>query len=73
MQHIDYGLGILTPAVFADWPADLPFDLAAVYGRLVQRRRLAGFETQQRFYEIGSPQGLSETDGYLRQLAKDTR
>jgi NDP-sugar pyrophosphorylase family protein len=73
MQHIDYGLGVLKPEVFAGWPAGQPFDLAEVYGRLVEQRRLAGFETLERFYEIGSPQGLAETDDHLQHLVKDTR
>jgi hypothetical protein len=33
---------------------------------LAQRGLLAGYEVHQRFYEIGSPTGLAETDRYLR-------
>jgi len=28
MRHIDYGIGVLSAAVFDDWPDDRPFDLA---------------------------------------------
>jgi len=70
MRHIDFGLGILKREVLAVWPVDEPFDLADVYERLVAARRLAGFEVRQRFYEIGSPQGLAETDAYLRQAVQ---
>jgi NDP-sugar pyrophosphorylase family protein len=70
MRHIDFGLGILRREVLAAWPADEPFDLADVYERLVAERRLAGCEVRQRFYEVGSPQGLAETDAYLRQAAQ---
>ncbi len=66
MRHIDYGLGILKAEVLAARPEDQPFDLADVYTDLVETGRLAGFEVQHRFYEIGSPEGLAETDAYLR-------
>lgn len=66
MNHIDYGLGVLTPMAFAPWvDHDAPFDLAAVYQRLVERQELAGFEVATRFYEIGSPEGLQETRDML--------
>ncbi|MFI4986633.1 MAG: nucleotidyltransferase family protein [Alphaproteobacteria bacterium] len=66
MRHIDFGLGVLKAEVLARYPAGEPCDLADVYGALVARERLAGFEVHQRFYEIGSPAGLAETDAYLR-------
>lgn len=66
MHHIDYGLGILRAESLASWPDDEPFDLADVYGRLLSERQLAGYEVTQRFYEIGSAQGLAELDAFLR-------
>ena len=42
------------------------FDLAHLYRLLAQRGLLAGYEVHERFYEIGSPAGLAETDRYLR-------
>jgi NDP-sugar pyrophosphorylase family protein len=65
MHHIDYGLSLFRAAAFGDWPADEPFDLAAVMQRLVARRQLAGFEIKERFYEIGSPAGLAELEVLL--------
>jgi NDP-sugar pyrophosphorylase family protein len=66
MRYIDYGLGILDSNTFAPWPAGKAFDLADVYRNLVSRNELAGFEVEQRFYEIGSPEGLAELDAMLR-------
>jgi NDP-sugar pyrophosphorylase family protein len=66
MHHIDWGLGVLKSQVLADRPADSPFDLADVYSELVRKGELAGFEVNERFYEIGSPEGLQETDALLR-------
>jgi len=65
MEHIDYGLSILSAAAFQDYPAGTAFDLAALMQRLVQQKQLAGFEVQERFYEIGSPSGLAELEGLL--------
>ena len=63
MRHIDYGLGVLTSRALAAFPPDRPFDLALVYQRLVADDDLAALEVSERFYEIGSPEGLEETRG----------
>ena len=34
---------------------------------LANAGRLAGFEVMRRFYEIGTPEGLAETDRHLRE------
>ena len=65
MRHIDYGLGILTSAALERVPAAQAFDLAALYADLLRRDQLAAFEVTDRFYEIGSVQGLQETRTYL--------
>jgi N-acetyl-alpha-D-muramate 1-phosphate uridylyltransferase len=64
MQHIDYGLGVLTPAAFAECPEG-PLDLATVYQNLLRRDQLAAFEVFDRFYEIGSPDGLADLERHL--------
>ncbi|HEY3660403.1 MAG TPA: nucleotidyltransferase family protein [Candidatus Udaeobacter sp.] len=66
MRHIDYGIGVLTQGVFADFPDNTPFDLADVYARLVSAKQMAAYEVKQRFYEIGSAEGLAELDALLR-------
>jgi NDP-sugar pyrophosphorylase family protein len=60
MHYIDYGLGILQKSAFVDFPSDTVFDLAAVYERLSDEKQLEGYEVFERFYEIGSPQGLAD-------------
>jgi NDP-sugar pyrophosphorylase family protein len=75
MRHIDYGLAVLTPEAFdgvaqADFstsadsaesgPAAELLDLATVYQRLIERDELAGYEVSDRFYEIGSLEGLED-------------
>ena len=65
MRHIDYGLGVLTARSLAPFPSDGPFDLAPVYQQLLAHGNLAALEVTDRFYEIGSPEGLQETREFL--------
>jgi MurNAc alpha-1-phosphate uridylyltransferase len=71
MQHIDYGLGVLRSSVLKAYPTDQALDLAKVYQDLLARNELAGFEVEQRFYEIGSPAGLEETRKYFSNRSCD--
>jgi NDP-sugar pyrophosphorylase family protein len=68
MLHIDYGLGLAAADALKMWPIDGVFDLADFYRDLARRGRLAGLDVAERFYEIGSPDGLGETDAFLQQL-----
>jgi NDP-sugar pyrophosphorylase family protein len=70
MRHIDWGLGIMKAKVIAAHPAKQRFDLADVYSELARSSDLAGFEMTTRFYEIGSAEGLRETDALLRGQAQ---
>lgn len=65
MEWIDCGLGGLRADVVLDSATDLD-DLSDLYQRLACERRLCGFETGERYYEIGTPAALAETDVYLR-------
>jgi NDP-sugar pyrophosphorylase family protein len=65
MQHIDYGLGVFSRAAFKIVPRGLRYDLATLYQHLLRRGELAAYEVGQRFYEIGSFEGLEETRRYL--------
>ncbi len=66
MRHIDYGLGVFRASAFADFPRDAVVDLAEVQKSLVAQQQLAGYEITQRFYEIGSHEGLKELDALLK-------
>ena len=45
MRHIDYGLGVLTPAAFAPYVDGEPLDLARVYQHLLAAGQLAGLRS----------------------------
>jgi MurNAc alpha-1-phosphate uridylyltransferase len=71
MAHIDYGLGILSARTLQERADGVAFDLADLYHELSLRGELAGFEVDERFYEIGSPAGLHDTERYLRAKPTD--
>lgn len=68
MKYIDYGLGILTKGCFLNIKENDVIDLADIYKDLVNQEQLAGFEVNKRFYEIGSFQGIQETEEYFISL-----
>ena len=65
MHHIDYGLEVFRRDVFAGLPDAQPIDLAAVCQDLLRRGQLSALEVQERFYEIGSPEGILDTARFL--------
>lgn len=69
MRHIDYGAAILRAQAFSPFAAETEFDLGEVYADLAAKGELIGYEVHQRFYEIGSPQGLADLEAYLRSKA----
>ena len=66
MRHIDYGLGAFQRDAFEDVPAGRPHDLAAVYQGLLRRGELAAWESSERFYEIGSVEGINDLGEFLK-------
>jgi MurNAc alpha-1-phosphate uridylyltransferase len=72
MHYIDYGLGVLKASTLNDYPAGCPLDLSEVYNQLSLQKQLAGYEVSERFYEIGSHQGIADAKTYLMQkITKD--
>jgi NDP-sugar pyrophosphorylase family protein len=65
MRWIDYGLGGLEHRALDVVSSGEP-DLAVLYRRLAERGELFGYEVTERFYEIGTPEALAETDAFLR-------
>lgn len=73
MEHIDYGLGVLSARAMEPYPPGMWLDLATVYQDLLARGQLAGYEVAERFYEIGSKDGLEEIQEYLSRAGRGTR
>jgi NDP-sugar pyrophosphorylase family protein len=66
MRYVDYGLGAFQRDIFAALPPGEVRDLATVYQELIETGNLAAFEVHERFYEIGSREGLRDTIELLR-------
>ncbi len=66
MRHIDYGLGVFSYRVFEGLPAGSVCDLADVYQSLLAEQQLAGCEIRERFYEIGSREGIENLSRMLQ-------
>jgi len=64
MSWIDYGLGGLSARALERVP-DTESELASLYAALARRRELCGYPATERFYEIGTPGALEETEAFL--------
>ena len=71
MHHIDYGLTYFRREAFQSKSHDASFDLASICSLLAKEGKLDGFEVFQRYYEIGSVNGLKEFTDYLRSLPNE--
>lgn len=69
MQWIDYGLGGLTTRGLSKAGVG-GTDLGDLYEVLARRGELFGVKVTERFYEIGTPVALAETDAFLSSGAK---
>jgi NDP-sugar pyrophosphorylase family protein len=66
MLYVDYGLSAFHHDVIRDMVASgTTMDLAMVFEEMSSDGRLAAYEATDRFYEIGSPQGLRDLEEHL--------
>jgi NDP-sugar pyrophosphorylase family protein len=72
MRWIDYGLSGLDRRML-DRVAPEASDLSCLFRLLASQRLLCGIEATERFFEIGTPQALAETDAFLRARAIGAR
>jgi NDP-sugar pyrophosphorylase family protein len=71
MHHIDYGITFFRERAFESWADQSSFDLSEVCKQLATREQLDGFEVFERFYEIGSINGIEELSQYLRKAQNE--
>lgn len=69
MSWIDFGLGGLRARTL-DLLPDTVDDLSDLYHELSARGELFGFAATERFFEIGTPASLAQTDEFLARLAR---
>lgn len=65
MQHIDYGLEYFKREVFSQASGPNPLDLADLLESMVKNDEIEAFLINQRFFEVGSFQGIKDLETYL--------
>ncbi|MBM4030036.1 MAG: nucleotidyl transferase [Planctomycetes bacterium] len=65
MDYIDHGVSLFRRKAFAFIPPGVVADLAVIHRHLVDRRELLAYETTNRFYQIGTPEGLAEFEALV--------
>jgi NDP-sugar pyrophosphorylase family protein len=68
-DHIDYGATALRREVVAELAPGQVRGLDELQRDLARQKRLRACLAHERFYEIGSPEGMAELDQYLRNRA----
>jgi NDP-sugar pyrophosphorylase family protein len=63
--HIDYGFSILSNHLISEIPQNEKYALHTLLHKLSLENRLAGFEVKERFYEVGSFQGLQDFTDWI--------
>jgi MurNAc alpha-1-phosphate uridylyltransferase len=69
MQWIDYGFGGFVSSALGLVGED-ERDLATLHRELASDRLLCGYEATERFFEIGTPVALEETEAYLQRRSQ---
>ncbi len=68
MTYIDFGLSFYSKKAFDGYMPGVKTDLSEIQYSLSQLNRLAGYEVTQRYFEIGSWQGISDFEAYSKGL-----
>jgi len=66
MVYIEYGANIFKKESLKMIPEDQFYSLDDLFPRLIEMEELLAFEVKDRFYEVGSPQGLKEFKKYIK-------
>jgi NDP-sugar pyrophosphorylase family protein len=65
MVYIEYGANILNKEALRMIPENQFYSLDDLFPHLIEMDELLAFEVKERFYEIGSPQGVKEFEEYI--------
>jgi NDP-sugar pyrophosphorylase family protein len=66
MNYIDYGFSTVSKKIFNSFNKFNIFDLSVIFEKLSVDGQLGAFEVTNRFYEIGSFQGITDIESYLK-------
>jgi len=65
MVYIDYGASLLRKQALELVPANQVYSLEQLLGQLIELKALLAYEVHERFYEVGSPEGLDEFTAFV--------
>ena len=66
MVYIEYGANIFKKEALKMVPENQFYSLDDLFPRLIEMEELLALEVKERFYEVGSPQGLREFEEYMK-------
>ena len=70
MIYIDYGAALFRKEALHLIPENCFSSIEELFLRLIEREQLLAFEVKERFYEIGSPQGLQDFEAFAQRQLK---
>lgn len=70
LNYIDYGLLFFCKTIFESDIFPESNDLSSTIEELVKMNQVSGYEVNNRFYEIGSPQGIKDLETYFLGLTE---
>jgi len=65
MKFIDFGLNVFRAEAFNNFSTISPIDLSDIQSELATRHELLGYQVTQRYYEVGSFQGIEDFKNYI--------
>jgi NDP-sugar pyrophosphorylase family protein len=65
MNYIEYGVNLFKKEILSRIPQDNFYELGDVFNSLVEDKQLLAYEVTDRFYEIGSLNGLADFKKYI--------
>jgi len=66
MEYIDYGLSIVSKNIFESYNLKETIDLADIFHQASLKNQINGYEVFEKFYEIGSKDGIEDFTKYLK-------
>jgi NDP-sugar pyrophosphorylase family protein len=67
MNYIDYGANVFRKEVLEMIPENRFYAFEELFPRLIESGQMLAYEVKERFYEIGSPDGLAEFSKFVEE------
>ena len=71
-EYIDFGLICMKRSLLSLIPSGTKTDMSVIFSSLADKKKLLAYEVFQRFYEVGSVQGIAEFVEYVKDAGRDS-